>query len=58
MIINLVTNETFRNRKEAKDKIGKFVYNRLLKEGKIIFTNNLNLSAICGTLCTNTKTIS
>lgn len=53
--INLDTGEKFANRKEAKERYGKFVFNRLHKEQKIIRIENLNPSADCGTLCTNTS---
>lgn len=58
MWINLETKETFQNRKEAKERYGKFVFNRLHKEQKIIRINDLNPSADCGTLCTNTNKLS
>lgn len=37
MIFNKITNETYANRKEAKEKLGHANFNRMLKNGEITF---------------------
>lgn len=53
MLINLETKETFKSRKEAKESLGHSKYNRLAKEGKILYVNDSTLAS-CGEIYTNT----
>lgn len=50
------TGETFKDRKEAKNKLGNYNYNRLIKANKIKFINNKTV-AINGEIYTNTHNV-
>lgn len=43
MLINKITGETYKDRKEAKQKIGHYRYNQLVKNKMISFHNEITV---------------
>lgn len=43
MLINKITGEIFKDRKEAKDKLGHGQYNRLVRDKQITFHSEIDI---------------